>query len=140
MKKEINIKDIKDKSKGFINEFKTFIAKGNAMDLAVGVIIGSAFGKIVTSIVNDILMPIIGALIGGIDFSSLSITIGNANIKYGNFINNVIDFIIIAFFIFLFVKLINKFTAKNEAEKEPVKTEETKLLEEILTELKKSSK
>lgn len=137
MKKEINIKEIKNKGKGFINEFKTFIAKGNAMDLAVGVIIGSAFGKIVTSIVSDILMPIIGALIGGIDFSSLSITIGNANIKYGNFINNVIDFIIIAFFIFLFVKLINKFTAKNEPAKEPVKTDEVKLLENILAELKK---
>src|SRR5574344_104521 len=127
MKKEINVQKIKDKSKGLINEFKSFITKGNAMDLAVGIIIGSAFGKIVTSIVNDILMPIIGAIIGGIDFSSLSITIGSANIKYGNFINNVVDFIIMAFYIFLFVKLINKLDKKNE--KEPTKTDETKLLE-----------
>src|SRR5574344_1826237 len=132
MKKEINVQKIKDKSKELINEFKSFITKGNAMDLAVGVIIGSAFGKIVTSIVNDILMPIIGCLIGGINFSNLSIKVGEATINYGNFINNVVDFIIIAFFIFLFVKFINKLAHKKDKEetKAIVKSDETILLEQ----------
>ena len=89
-------------------EFKKFISRGNVVDLAVGVIIGSAFGNIVTSLVNDILMPIIGILIGGIDFSGLSITIENAKINYGMFIGNIVNFLIIAFSIFLFVKAINK--------------------------------
>ena len=119
-------------------EFKKFISKGNVVDLAVGVIIGGAFGKIVSSLVNDILMPIIGAIIGGIDFSDLSIKIGNAKIMYGMFIQNVIDFLIIAFCVFLFVKAINKLTdvtsklenkrKKKDAkeEKEVVETEYTK--------------
>ena len=79
-------------------EFKKFISKGNVVDLAVGVIIGGAFGKIVSSLVNDILMPIIGVIIGGVDFSGLVLKIGDAKIAYGLFIQNVIDFIIIAFF------------------------------------------
>ena len=137
MKKKINVKDVREKSKGLMNEFKLFMAKGNAIDLAVGVVIGSAFGKIVTSIVDDILMPIIGVLIGGIDFTTLSITIGKANIKYGIFINNVVDFIIIAFFIFLFVKFINSLTRKKEETKAETKSNEVKLLEQILEELKK---
>lgn len=132
-------------------EFKKFISKGNVVDLAVGVIIGGAFGKIVSSLVNDILMPIIGAIIGGIDFSDLSIKIGNAKIMYGMFIQNVIDFIIIAFCVFLFVKAINKLTdvtsklenkrKKKDAkeEKEVVETE-LSILKEIRDSLKVNSK
>jgi large conductance mechanosensitive channel len=93
-------------------EFKAFIMRGNVMDLAVGVIIGGAFGKIVASLVNDILMPLIGLLIGGIDFSSLSFTLGSATVAYGLFINNIIDFLIIALVIFLMVKGINRLTTK----------------------------
>ena len=80
-----------------LKEFKEFIARGNVMDLAVGVIIGGAFGKIVTSLVGDIIMPVIGVIIGGIDFTGLTAKIGNAEIKYGSFIQNVLDFLIIAF-------------------------------------------
>ncbi len=128
--------------KGIIKEFKDFIARGNVVDLAVGVIVGSAFGKIVTSLVNDILMPIIGAILGGIDFTGLSIKIKNATILYGNFIQSVIDFLIVAFCIFIFVKTINKFTerAKKKEEKEeeiPTKSDEVLLLEEIRDLLKK---
>lgn len=79
-----------------ISEFKEFIAKGNVMDMAVGVIIGGAFGKIVTSLANDILMPIVGILIGGLDFTGLKIQVGTATITYGNFIQNVVDFLIVA--------------------------------------------
>ncbi|MEW6093035.1 MAG: large conductance mechanosensitive channel protein MscL [Chloroflexota bacterium] len=93
-------------------EFKAFIMRGNVMDLAVGVIIGGAFGKIVASLVNDILMPLIGLLIGGIDFSSLSFTLGSATVAYGLFINNIIDFLIIALVIFLMVKSINRLATK----------------------------
>ncbi|PNR97161.1 large-conductance mechanosensitive channel protein MscL [Petrotoga sp. 9PWA.NaAc.5.4] len=90
------------------SEFKKFAVKGNVIDLAVGVIIGSAFSKIVTSLVNDILMPFIGLLIGGINFASLEFRIGEATIKYGNFIQTVVDFLIVAFSIFIFVRFINK--------------------------------
>ncbi len=122
---------LKKGSKTF-SEFKKFIAKGNAMDLAVGVIIGSAFGKIVSSIVDDILMPIIGVIIGGIDFSNLNIKIGEATITYGNFLQNVIDFLIIAVCIFFIVKLMKKFTKKEGAPAPaPVKEPNTVLLEEI---------
>lgn len=86
---------------------------GNVMDLAVGVIIGGAFGKIVSSLVGDLLMPLIGLIIGGINFSGLALTIGNAKITYGNFINNVIDFLIIAVVIFLMVKGLNVLHHKN---------------------------
>ncbi len=95
-----------------LKEFKTFIMRGNVMDLAVGVIIGGAFGKIVSSLVSDILMPLIGLLIGGIDFSGLAFTLGNAKVTYGNFINNLIDFIIIAIVIFLMVKGVNSLSRK----------------------------
>ncbi len=99
-----------------IKEFKEFIAQGNVFDLAVGVIIGGAFGTIVTSLVEDILMPIIGLILGGVDFSGLSITVGDANVKYGNFIQVVINFLIIAFCIFLMVKAMNKFKKPVEEE------------------------
>ncbi len=122
---------LKKGSKTF-SEFKKFIAKGNVMDLAVGVIIGSAFGKIVSSIVDDILMPIIGVIIGGINFSNLNIKIGEATITYGNFLQNVIDFLIIAVCIFFIVKIMKKFTKKEEEPApEPVKEPNTVLLEEI---------
>lgn len=129
--------------KKFIEEFKTFIERGNVIDLAVGVVIGSAFGKIVSSLVDDILTPLIGIVIGGLDFSNLSITIGEANIRYGSFINNIIDFLIIALCIFLLIKFINKITKKKEQEKpieEVKKSNEELLLEEILKELKNNNK
>lgn len=133
--------------KNIIKEFKEFIARGNVIDLAVGVIVGSAFGKIVTSLVNDILMPIIGVILGGINFTSLTIRFNDATIYYGNFIQNVIDFLIVAFCIFMFVKAINVLTtkAKKKEEKEEAKEEEKKsdeviLLEEIRDLLKKKNK
>ncbi len=130
--KEVKKKEILEKGNKTVKEFKEFISKGNVIDLAVGVIIGGAFGKIVTSIVNDILMPIIGVIIGGIDFSNLSIKFKDATIMYGNFIQNVIDFLIVAFCIFVLIKFISKFNKKKE-EKEPVakKSDEVLLLEEI---------
>lgn len=133
---------MKKGSKTF-QEFKEFIARGNVIDLAVGVIIGGAFGKIVTSIVNDILMPIIGVIIGGIDFSNLSIQFKDATINYGMFLQNVIDFLIVALCIFTFVKIIEKFNKKQEVKeeiKEEKKDEQVILLEEIRDLLKKETK
>ena len=130
-----------------IKEFKEFIARGNVMDLAVGVIIGGAFGKIVTSIVDDILMPLIGMVVGGIDFTGLVWKIGDAEVKYGNFIQNIIDFLIVAFCIFIIVKLVNRASERVEklkkkeeeekAEEAPKKSDEVVLLEEIRDLLKK---
>ncbi len=91
----------------FIKEFKEFALKGNVMDLAVAVIIGGAFGKIVSSMVDDVLMPVIGTLVGN-DFEKLSTTINGATVKYGMFIQNIVNFLIIAFVIFLMVKAMNK--------------------------------
>lgn len=91
-----------------IKEFREFALRGNVMDLAVAVIIGGAFGKIVTSLVNDVLMPIIGLLLGGINFSEQAITVGAAVIKWGAFVQSIIDFIIIAFIIFLLVRTMNR--------------------------------
>jgi large conductance mechanosensitive channel len=105
-----------------INEFKTFAMKGNVVDMAVGIIIGAAFGGIVTSLVSDVLMPPIGALIGGIDFSDLSVKLSNplngakpVEILYGKFLNTVINFIIVAFAIFMLVKGMNRLKKKEEA-------------------------
>ena len=105
-----------------LKEFKQFAMRGNVVDMAVGIIIGAAFGKIVSSLVNDVIMPPIGYIIGGIDFSSLAVTIREATqdtaavtINYGTFINTVIDFIIIAFAIFMVVKGMNKMKRKEEA-------------------------
>jgi len=95
-----------------LNEFKTFIMRGNVMDLAIAVIIGGAFGKIISSLVTDILMPVIGLIIGGIDFTGLAFTLGSAKVTYGSFINNIIDFLIIALVIFLMVKGINSLQKK----------------------------
>ena len=139
-----SLKAVDGKGKGFIDEFKEFIAKGNVMDLAVGVIIGGAFSKIVTSLTDNILMPIIGVLIGNLDFTSLAIKVNLygriVNIRYGMFIQNVVDFLITALCIFVMIKTINKFMKKKEEPKKeepPAKREEVKLLEEIRDELKK---
>ena len=128
-------KELNKKLNKGVSEFKEFIMQGNVVDLAVGVIVGGAFGKIVTSLVDDILMPIIGIIIGGIDFTNLSLTVVDAKIMYGSFIQQVIDFLIISLCIFIFVKFISKFTKKEENKEEVIvevkKSEEVKLLEEI---------
>ena len=99
---------------GFVKEFKEFAMKGNVMDMAVGVIIGGAFGKIVTSLVDDVLMPIIGMLTGGVDFNGLVAKVGDATVKYGTFIQNIIDFLIIALCIFCMIKAMNKMKKAEE--------------------------
>ncbi len=129
--------------KGFLKDFKGFIARGNVMDLAVGVIIGGAFKAIVDSLVKDILMPVIGGLTGGIDLSSLAVTIGEASISYGLFLNAIINFLIIALVIFLMVKGLAKARdlaeGKKGAEEEAAAgpTEDILLLREIRDSLKK---
>lgn len=123
--------------KKFIQEFKAFAVKGNVVDLAVAVIIGAAFGKIVTSMVDDIVMPLIGIILGGVDFSALSIEVGNATVMYGNFIQVTVNFIIIAFVIFMAVKAINTLQKKEEGKKEEKPSKEVQLLEEIRDALKK---
>ena len=116
--------------KKIFNEFKTFIARGNVIDLSVGVVMGTAFSKIVTSLVNDVIMPLVGIAIGGIDFTSLSIKLGDAVINYGNFIQEVVNFLIIAFCIFIIVKGINKLTENLEKSKEKLLKKEEKKKEE----------
>ena len=131
----------------FINEFKQFAVKGNAVDMAVGVIIGGAFGKIVSSIVNDIIMPPIGWLIGGVNFSDLKFTLPAvdiaglekmqpATINYGSFIQTIIDFTIIAFCVFLLVKGINILSKKKEEESKPETPPEPSNEEKLLTEIR----
>ena len=140
----------------FINEFKQFAVKGNAVDMAVGVIIGGAFGKIVSSIVDDIIMPPIGWIIGGVNFSDLKFTLPSvdvagleklqpATINYGNFIQTTLDFITIAFCVFLMVKGINRLSKKKEEEPAappapPAPSAEEKLLAEIRDLLKEEKK
>lgn len=128
----------------FISEFKEFALKGNMLDLAVGIIIGSAFNAVVSSIVNDILMPIFGIILGGRNFSGLSIAVGDAVIKYGMLIQNLIDFLIKALCLFIVVKTMNKIknahflAEKEEAAAAPAqKSDEVKLLEEIRDALRK---
>ena len=136
---------------GFLKEFKEFAVKGNVMDMAVGVIIGGAFGKIVTSVVNDIIMPPIGLLVGGVDFSDMKLTMKKAVLdaagevvspavtwNYGAFIQQVVDFAILAFCVFILVKLINSLNKKKEAPApapapapEPQPSKEEVLLTEI---------
>jgi len=118
--------------KAMWKEFKEFAIKGNAIDLAIGVIIGGAFGKIVTSLVNDIIMPIFGLILGGIDFTGLEFKVGTAVVKYGAFIQSVVDFLIISFSIFLFIRSINRMKKKvEEAPSEPAPSREEVLLSEI---------
>ncbi len=137
----------------FLNEFKEFAVKGNAVDMAVGVIIGGAFGKIVTSIVSDMIMPPIGWLIGGVNFTDLKVTLpsvsigdetmASATINYGNFLQTLIDFVIIAFCVFLLVKGINKLARRNKKEEAapapPQPAAEERLLTEIRDLLKNGS-
>lgn len=121
-----------------LNEFKAFIAKGNVLDLAVGIIIGAAFTAIVTSLVDDLVNPLLGIFIGGFDFSTISFGWGEAQFMIGNFINAVIKFLIIAWVVFLLVKAVNKMMPKKaEAPAAPAGPTETQLLAEILIELKK---
>ena len=137
---------------GFLKEFKEFALKGNVVDMAVGVIIGGAFGKIVSSLVNDILMPLIGKVTGGVSFTDLFVTLGDGEYKtlaeaqeagtavlaYGQFIQNIIDFIIIAFCIFLMIKGMNKQKKEKPAEPEaPAGPTQEELLTEIRDLLKK---
>ncbi len=132
MKKKVVEKEkvVKQGKKVFL-EFMDFIKNGNVVELAVGVIIGSAFGKIVSSLVSDILMPLIGIIIGGIDFSDLKLKIGSATISYGMFIQNVIDFLIIAICVFVFVKVIERMTKKEAQIEEEKREEQIILLEQI---------
>ena len=128
--------------KNFLEEFKAFISKGNVLDLAVAVVIGNAFNAIVTSLVNDVIMPLVGIIIGGINFKSITITLGDAHILIGNFIQNVVNFLIVAFTIFVVIKAFNKLqarTKKKEEKKEeaPKKADDIVLLEEIRDLLKK---
>jgi large conductance mechanosensitive channel len=127
------------KLKKFFSEFKEFISKGNVVDLAVAVVIGAAFGKIVTSLVDNIIMPLFGILVGQ-NFASLSVDINGSPLAYGLFIQAVVDFLIIAFCIFVFTKAINKFKKKEEKKEEAKKSEEVLLLEEIRDLLKKKNK
>ena len=143
--------------KGFVKEFKEFIKRGNVMDMAVGVVIGGAFSAIVTSIVNDIIMPLVSLLTGGLDFSNWFValdgvkyetleaaqTAGAATLNYGNLISVILNFLIVAFCIFLVVKAMNKFMKKKEEPKKeepPKKPDDVVLLEEIRDLLKKSNK
>lgn len=122
-----------------LKEFRDFISRGNVMDLAVAVIIGGAFTAIVNSLVGDIITPIIGVIIGGVDFSGLTIVIGDATIMYGQFIQAIINFVLVAFVIFMLVRSINKMQkSKPEVEEAPAEpTNEEKLLSEIRDLLKK---
>ncbi len=131
---------------GMLKEFKTFAMRGNVIDMAVGIIIGAAFGKIVSSFVADVIMPPIGLLLGGVDFSNLSLTLKAGTegvepvlLKYGVFINTVIDFIIIAFAIFMVIKAMNSMKKKQEEAPAapPAPTKEEVLLTEIRDELRK---
>lgn len=132
-----------------IKKFKEFALKGNVLDLAIGVVIGGAFGKIVSSLVNDVIMPILGLLLGGMNFSNLKLLIGSKNnvplyLNYGTFIQSVIDFLIISFSIFMFIKLISSFKKKDEIkevqEQIPEPTKEELLLAEIRDLLKEQNK
>lgn len=124
--------------KGFVEEFKAFAMKGNVLDLAVAVVIGAAFGKIVSSLVDNIVMPLVGVLLGGVSFSSLYVMVGEASIQYGAFIQSVVDFVIVAFAIFMMIKMISKAQDMAAGEPEEVApeapaepTEEVQLLREI---------
>jgi len=119
-----------------VKEFREFAIKGNVVDLAVGVIVGAAFGKIVASAVGDVAMPILGTLIGGIDFSGLAITVGNAKILYGKFIQTCLDFVIVAWAIFIAVKVINRLK-REEPAAPPAPPKQEQLLEEIRDLLKR---
>jgi large conductance mechanosensitive channel len=121
----------------FMKEFREFAVKGNVVDLAVGVIIGAAFGKIVASLVEDVIMPLVGTLLGGVNFSGLAITVGSATLKYGKFIQTCLDFLIIAWAIFIAVKLINRLRKEEPAPAPAAPPKQEVLLEEIRDLLKR---
>ncbi|EAD9123447.1 large conductance mechanosensitive channel protein MscL [Listeria monocytogenes] len=127
--------------KKMLVEFRDFALKGNVLDLAVAVVIGAAFGKIVSSLVDNIIMPLVGALLGGLDFTDLSFKVGKSVIQYGAFIQSIVDFIIIAFAIFIFVKVLTSFIKKKEqtVEETPVPPTE-EYLKEIRDLLKEQQK
>ena len=143
MNKKVKVnKNIKKEA----DEFKKFISRGSVVDMAIGVIIGGTFGKIVSSLVNDIIMPLVGVVLGGLDFSSLSIKVGDASIKYGSFIQSVIDFLIIALCIFTMLQILNSLKEKadkkrghKKEEEKPKKDAQIVLLEEIRDLLKKQN-
>ncbi len=118
-----------------IGEFKEFINRGNVIEMSIGVLMGTSFSKIVTSIVNDVLMPTIGIFMGGLDFTNIVFKIKNAEIKVGSFIQSVVDFLIVAICIFVFIKILSKITKKKiekeENKQEITKSDEVILLEEI---------
>ncbi|MBL7739139.1 MAG: large-conductance mechanosensitive channel protein MscL [Chitinophagaceae bacterium] len=122
---------------GMLKEFKDFAMKGNVIDLAIGVVIGGAFGAIVSAIVDHVIMPIVGMITGGIDFDSLAITVGSAQLRYGMAITAIVKFVAIAFFLFMVVKAINKTKKKEEAAAPAAPPEDITLLREIRDELKK---
>jgi len=112
-------------------DFKEFISQGSVMDLAVGIIIGAAFGNIVSSLVDNVMMPFFGLLLGGIDFTSLKLTLGKAELEYGLFIQSIVDFLIIAFSIFIFIRIIHSVRRKQEEKEEEAVDERLALLTEI---------
>ena len=114
-----------------VREFREFAVKGNAVDLAVAVIIGAAFGKIVASLVGDIAMPLIGTLLGGLNFADVAVQVGEAKIQYGKFLQTCLDFVIIAWMVFLAVKLINRLKREEPAKADPTPPRQAQLLEEI---------
>ncbi len=126
--------------KKFIEDFKSFAIKGNVMDLAIGVIIGGAFGKIVTSLVNDIIMPLMGLVIGKIPLSNLAYppnaVEGDVVLKYGAFLQNIVDFLIISLSIFIFIRLLGSFKRKEKAESEAIAEVKVSKEEELLTEIR----
>ena len=119
-----------------LKEFREFIQRGSVIDLAVGVIIGGAFGAIVTSLVNDILMPLVGIVLGGVDFATLSIQVGDATILYGNFIQAIVNFVIIAFVIFLIVRSYNRLQVQEAPEETPAAAPEPSPEEKLLAEIR----
>ncbi len=125
--------------KNFIEEFKAFAMKGNVVDLAVAVVIGGAFSKIVSALVDNIITPLVGMLMGGVDFTGLKFEVGDASFTYGNFIQSIFDFLIVAFVIFIAIKALNKIQKEKEEkeDKTPEPSEEVKLLTEIRDSLKK---
>lgn len=120
--------------KKFFGEFREFISKGNVMTMAVGIIIGSTFTAIITSLVNDIITPLIGVIIGGINFSGISVVVGSASIMLGTFIQAVVNFLLTAFILFLIVKAFNRFQRKKE--EAPAKAPEPSAEEKLLTEIR----
>lgn len=154
MSKKEKLEDAKEKSLGLFGEFKEFVKRGNVLDMAVGVVIGSAFGAIVTSLVNDIIMPLVSLLTGGLDFTNWFVALdgkayatleeaqaaGAATLNYGNLISVILNFLIVAFCIFMVVKAMNKFMKKKEEPKEeepPKKPDDIVLLEQIRDLLKR---